>query len=166
MLYESSMTRQEALARLNEFGIQGEHIYLIDVIPLIEMIWADGYQQTSEVAIFKDYLHHHVDRLNRLVGYQMITMASAEAFITRFLQQRPDCHLLKTLRSLIPSLCLANSDDTVNQALRDSLLMTCLDIAASAVTHYPYNLAERFCWAEKRCWFEIMDTLNPKPVNN
>ena len=161
MISEYSITRQEALDRLSEFGIQGEQVYLIDIIPLIEMIWADGYSQSGEVAIVKDYLHHHVDRLNQLAGYPMITLESAEAFVTKFLQQRPSRQLLKTLRSFIPVVCLSNSDDAVNQTLRDSLLMVCLDIAASAVTHYPYNAAERFCYAEKYCWFEIMDTLSP-----
>jgi hypothetical protein len=166
MSYYDSMTRQEALDRLLDFGIQGEQVYLIDIIPLIEMIWADGYKQAGEVAIFQDYLRHHVARLNRLAGCQIITLESAEAFLAGFLQQRPNPELLETLRSLIPSVRLSNSDETVNQTLRDSLLMTCLDIAASAVTHYPYSAVERFCFSEKRCWFEIMETLNPKPVES
>ena len=64
MLDQTQMTRQEAIDRLRDFGIQGEQVYLIDLIPLVEMIWADGAAQRSEVAIFEAYLKQHVERVN------------------------------------------------------------------------------------------------------
>jgi len=46
-----------------------------------------------------------------------------------------------------------------NNALRGSLLAACLDIASSSVIEYPYGLGERFNPAEKRCFFEILESL-------
>lgn len=159
MLDQIQLTRQEAIDRLRDFGIQGEQVYLIDLIPLVEMIWADGSAQQSEVAIFETYLEQHIARINTLAGYAILTIEAAQTFIQRFLTERPSEKLLQTLRSLIPPIRLANSDHTANQALRKSLLQGCLDIAASSVTEYPYESIERFCSSEKQCWFEIFETL-------
>lgn len=159
MLDQIQLTRQEAIDRLRDFGIQGEQVYLIDLIPLVEMIWADGSAQQSEVAIFETYLEQHIARINTLAGYSILTIEAAQTFIQRFLTERPSEKLLQTLRSLIPPIRLANSDHTANQALRKSLLQGCLDIAASSVTEYPYESIERFCSSEKQCWFEIFETL-------
>ena len=165
MLDQTQMTRQEAIDRLRDFGIQGEQVYFIDLIPLVEMIWADESAQRSEVAIFQSYLEQHVKRVNTLAGYSMLTVEAAQTFIQRFLDKRPSEKLLQTLRSLIPPVRLVNSDDTANEALRSSLLQGCLDIAASSVTEYPYESVERFCSSEKQCWFEIFDTLNASDLS-
>jgi Tfp pilus assembly protein PilN len=160
MLDQYIMTRQEALDRLRDFNIQGEDVYLIDLIPLIEMIWSDGQAQASEIGLFKDYLIQHVEKVNRMAGYKMLTIDKAERFISRFLKERPSSQLLETLRSLIPPLRLSSSDSEANEDLRSSLLQGCLDIAASSVTQYPYESMERFCSSEKKCWFEIFETLH------
>ncbi len=160
MLDQHTMTRQEALDRLRDFNIQGEEVYLIDLIPLIEMIWSDGQAQASEIGLFKDYLIQHIERVNQMAGYKMLTLEKAERFVSRFLKERPSGQLLETLRSLIPPLRLSSSDGEANEDLRSSLLQGCLDIAASSVTRYPYESMERFCGAEKKCWFEIFETLH------
>ncbi len=160
MLDQYTMTRQDALDRLRDFNIQGEDVYLIDLIPLLEMIWSDGQAQASEIGLFKDYLIQHVANVNQMAGYKMLTMEKAERFISRFLQERPSSQLLETLRSLIPPLRLSSSDTEANEALRASVLQGCLDIAASSVTQYPYESMERFCSSEKKCWFEIFETLH------
>ena len=165
MLDQYQMTRQEALDRLRDFGIQGEDVYLIDLIPLVEMIWSDGQAQASEIGIFKDYLLKHVNNVNAIAGYKMLTIEKAERFLHRFLNDRPSEKLLNTLRSLIPPLRLSSSDDDANQSLRTSVLQGCLDIAASSVTEYPYQAMERFCSDEKKCWFEIFDTLNDRSTS-
>ncbi|MCY7408200.1 MAG: hypothetical protein LH631_12730 [Alkalinema sp. CAN_BIN05] len=162
MLDQYQMTRQEALDRLRDFGIQGEDVYLIDLIPLVEMIWSDGQAQASEIGIFKDYLIKHVNNVNTIAGYKMLTIEKAERFLQRFLTGRPSEKLLHTLRSLIPPLRLSSSDNDANQILRTSMLQGCLDIAASSVTEDPHQAMERFCSDEKKCWFEIFDTLKDR----
>jgi len=43
--------RDHIIEDLEKYGIKNEEIYLIDIIPLIEMIWADGMVQKCEVDI-------------------------------------------------------------------------------------------------------------------
>lgn len=153
------MTRREAIEELRHYGIQGSEVYLIDIIPILEMIWADGRAQDSEVAILDDYLRRHVDHVKRLAGYAVLTIETARKFVMRFLRKRPAPELLRTLRGFIGPVRLGSSDSAENEEIQDSLLAACLDIASSAVTQYPYGLHDRFNEDEKRCFFEILETL-------
>ena len=153
------LTRQEALDELKRYGITGSQIYLIDIIPLLEMIWADGKAQDGEVAILEDYLEKHVIHINELANCELLTLEGARSFVLQFLRKRPDTELLKTLRSLVAPVRLSSSDTAENNALRESLLAACLDIASSSVIEYPYGLGERLNPAEKRCFFEILESL-------
>ena len=156
---EHVITREEALGKLEEFGITGSQVYLIDIIPLIEMIWADGHAQDSEIVILEMYLNSHVAHINEIAGYEAITMDAAMEFVRRFTESRPNPNVMAALRSLVTPLRLSTVDCERNQKLREALLAVCLDIGASAVTHYPYGVRERFNPAEKRCFFEILESL-------
>ncbi len=152
------LTRRKALDELRRHGIEGTDVYLMDIIPLIEMIWSDGRAQPGEIDILENFLRQHVERLNRMSGYNVLTMAQARRFVDRFLSARPDPELLHTLRDLVAPVRLATSDEALRHQVRDSLLAACLDIAASAVIEYPYGIDERFNTAEKRCFFEILES--------
>lgn len=160
---ETPIERKQALAILRRHGIQGADVYLIDLLPLIEMIWADGKAQDAELAIFDDFLVRHVAHVNRLAGYPMLTPLGARQFVLRFLRERPDPEIVRTLRAMVAAVRLGSSDEAANQALRSSLLATCVDIAASAVTTYPYGEGERFDAEEKRSFFEILDSVEGDP---
>ena len=151
--------RKEAVKKLRRYGIEGVYVYLIDVIPLIEMVWADGTAQDSEIAIIDAYLHEHVNHINMIAGSDFLSFEEAHDFISGFLRTKPDPEFLKTLRSLVAPVRLSTSDRDFNDAVRESLLATCLDIASSAAAQYPHKLSDRFDPAEKRCFFEILDTL-------
>ena len=157
--------REQALEQLRRHGIDGAEVYLIDIIPLIEMTWADGMVQIDEILVLDEYLRRHLDHLNRLAGYEIITPDAAYAFLRRFLEYRPDPALLRTLRELIPSVRLTTSDPETNKALRESMLSACLDIAASTSVSYPFAVAaDRIDPEEKRCFFEILDSLEARPT--
>jgi len=151
--------REEIVEELAHYGIQGKHVYLLDMIPLIEMIWADGEKQDGELAVLDHYLVRHVEKLNQAAGYEIISLDSAEAFIARFLQERPDPAYLRRLRNFLPSLRLVSPDPAENQAVQEFILAGCLDIASACVTRYPYELDDRFDAGEKKCFFEILRTL-------
>jgi hypothetical protein len=155
----SPPTREQALAILRRHGIRGAEVYLIDLIPLVEMIWADGKAQESEVAVFEEYLGRHVRSLNAMAGHQMLTLEVARGFVRRFLLERPDPELLRTLRSLVSAVRLSSSDAARNEELRDSLLAACVDIAASSLATHPHATGERFDEAEKRSFFEILESI-------
>jgi len=127
------LTRREALEELRRHGIEGTDVYLMDIIPLIEMIWADGKAQPGEIDILENFLQRHVARLNRMSGYEVLTLDRARRFVDRFLAERPDPQLLHTLRELVAPVRLATSDEVLRRQVHDSLLAACLDIAASAV---------------------------------
>ncbi len=156
------MDRLEAIEKLKEYGIEGVQIYLIDVIPLIEMIWADGQTQDAEIAILDQFMEAHVERINAMSGCELMTIGYAKQFVERFLKTRPDPALMDTLRMLIAPVRLNSSDEALNGSFRESLLATCLDIASSCVTRYPYDLCERFNLAEKLCFFNILETLEER----
>ncbi len=166
MSHESSrLTRREALEELRRHGIEGADVYLMDIIPLIEMIWADGRAQPGEIDILENFLQQHVERLNRMSGYEVLSMAQARRFVGRFLSSRPDPELLHTLRELVAPVRLATSDEALRHQVRESLLAACLDIAASAVIAYPYGIDERFNAQEKRCFFEILESFEERDTD-
>ena len=156
---QQTMTRQEAIEELQQYNIHDAQIYLIDIIPLIEILWADGKVQLGEIAILNEYLKKHVSHVNQIAGDDIITLEEANDFASRFLKKRPDPQLLKTLRSFITPIRFSCSNKISKELLRESLLAACLDIAAISVADYPYQLHERFNPAEKRCFFEILESL-------
>ena len=159
MARKAPLTRTLAVAELRRFGIRGPLVYLIDLIPLIEMIWADGKAQECELDFFDGYLHKHVAHVNEMAGHTVLSLEDAQAFVERFLEERPDPELLRTLRTFVAPVRLSSSDVAQNEAVKASLLATCLDIAASAVTEYPFAPGERFNADEKRAFFEILTSL-------
>lgn len=152
-------TRADAVEALERFGIRGVYIYLVDIIPLIEMIWADGKTQESELEILDAYLKKHVAKINEMAGYQALTMEKAKKFTNKFIEKRPSPQLLKTLRSLYAGVFKSIKDEKIRASFKSSLLAACMDIASSSVTEYPYNHEDRFNPEEKQCFFEIVDSL-------
>ena len=155
---DTMQSREEILEQLSSLGITGKEVYFIDYIPLIEMIWADGQAQKGEIDIFYDFLKSHVQHLNQIAGYMAFKVEDAAKFVSRFLKKRPSPEILKTLRNLSACFGFLRKDHRKRELFKDSLLAICLDIAASSVTKYPYGLHERFNAAEKKCFFEILDT--------
>lgn len=151
------LTREEAIAALNRHGIAGSVVYLIDIIPLIEMIWADGIVQDCEVDVLDQYLVHHVDHINKLAGFDTLSIQDARHFVKRFLDKRPSPELLKTLRMMIDPIRFSCAGEKYKKALKESLLSACIDIATSSITVSPSGFRTSFELSEKRCFFEILD---------
>jgi outer membrane protein assembly factor BamD (BamD/ComL family) len=152
------ITRMEAVDQLSSLGIKSPYVYLIDLVALIEMIWADGELQEAELAILNEYLHKRVHQINEMAGYKVMDFEDAQAFAQRFIQQRPQAEFLSSVRSLIGPFILTSSDSSYVDSLLMSLLEACIDIAANAVRKYPYGLHDRFDADEKRCFAEIVKT--------
>ena len=150
----------EVIEDLKAYDITGAQVYLIDLIPLIEMIWADGKAQGAEVSLLADYLKKHVKHINDMAGYQALSLDEAIAFVRKFLKNRPDPQLLATLRSFIAPVRLSSSDPAKSEKIKESLLAACLDIASSSVLEKPNGLHDRFTSDEKRCFFEILQSLS------
>jgi hypothetical protein len=148
----------EAVDQLSSLGIKSPYVYLIDLVALIEMIWADGELQEAELAILNEYMHKRVQQINEMAGYNVMDFEDAQAFAQRFIQQKPQPEFLSSLRSLIGPVILTSSDSAYVDSLLKSLVEACIDIAANAVRKYPYGLHDRFDADEKRCFSEIVKT--------
>ncbi|MCI5148305.1 MAG: hypothetical protein D3916_02730 [Candidatus Electrothrix sp. MAN1_4] len=154
------ISRTNAVKALEGFGITGEQVYLIDLIPLIEIMWADGQIQKGEIAVLEDYIEKHVNQVNRQAGCHILSFQRAKNFVDQFIEERPSSELMKTLRDFIKPVRMANAAREENEQLRSSLLRVCMDIASSSVTKYPYDFDERFNADEKICFFGILESLS------
>jgi len=160
-----SETRNRILRELeNEFDIHGGQFYLLSLIPLIEMIWADGKPQDHEVSLLREFLHSHVAELRtHIQDEDFLTTEEINTFLDRFLGSEPDARLLKRLRELAASVITDGSAGETRDREVFRILDYCLDIAAASTPHYPYGPHERFSAKEKQMLYEIMKTFNIHP---
>ena len=151
------MLWNDALESLvNDFGLTSETIYLLPLVPLAEVMWADGLLQRSEIDLFHDCLKHHVDNLSRLADNQeVVSMAEAQKFARDLFKAPHDPVKLHRLREL--AVQVLNLDPDVEQ--RRTVMDSCLDLAAIAVSRYPYGKRERVMTAEKQLLRELFETL-------
>ncbi|CCE24851.1 hypothetical protein [Methylotuvimicrobium alcaliphilum] len=132
----------ELLAK--EFELKPSDYYFLDLIPLIEMIWADGENQPAELALLYHFTIEHIAHLDRAAGIPLITTEDANDFLERFAHRRPPQRLLDALSELV--LDSASSADSERNR---SILKYCMDIAAACTTQYPYALRGRIVDSEK-----------------
>lgn len=151
---------RNAVQKLASFGIKEEHIYLLDLVLLCDMAWADGRIQDAERDVLFGYLNCHVETINRIAGCTVLHYKSAREFVNRLLDERPDPDLIEEIAKLIPAVRLNTSTREDALKTRLEILNGCMDIAASAVTTYPYGLTERFTAEEKECYHRIVEFLS------
>jgi hypothetical protein len=152
------MTLEGAIEMLAQYGITGPYIYLVDIIPLIEMIWADGKVQGAEVGVLRNYVSAIVKRINAACGSTALSMEQAGAFVKQFLVRRPNPELLRRLRALVTVVSFRNCQSDKARDLKESLLAACIGIAESASSG---GQAGGDCIevAETACFFEILNSL-------
>ncbi|GAB6909856.1 conserved hypothetical protein [Desulfosarcina cetonica] len=153
-----ALDRQDALDFLASLGIENEKIYLIDLVPLIEMIWADGKIQPGELVILKIWIHKHAAQINQMAGYKIIRLSDAMEFAQRFLIRQPKPGLLKKIRHCIGPVRMHAKGGSYNHKLLKNILFGCLDIASSSVKEYPYEISGRFSQSEKNLFLDILAT--------
>ena len=153
------LTRQEAVSKLESFEISGPAVYLVDIIPLVEMIWADGQAQLSELAVLEHFLKQHVKRINKLLGKNFLTKEHTRIFTKRFLEKKPAPELLGMLRELMKKVRVSKDFPKPTDALMDSLLSACMDIAAASSSTGIKGIHERFQLSEKLSFFQIWESI-------
>lgn len=157
---EPSMQFKDAVAKLETFGISGVNIYLIDLLPLIDLMWADGRIQENEKIIFDVYTENRIDDLNKsFEGAIRLSKDSVMEFFTPYLETRPSPELMKGIGEILNAVLMSSSDQAWSTKVRSSLLATALDIASSNVATYPYKSDERFSLKEKECFFALVQNL-------
>ncbi len=159
MQEHNEISYKEAVERLKRFGITDEKVYLVGLILLIEMIWADGQAQQGELDVLEDFLEQHVDKINKRAGCRILELQDAKKFVKPYIDKRPSPESIKSLRELVKPVCFT-SEKEINENLKEDLLYACMDIAAISVTEYPFGLHERFNEEEKRCFFKMLHELS------
>lgn len=69
-------------------GFRGPEIYLAELIPAVEMAWADGEIQANELAILEAYCEALVESLNRQVGARLFNLGRALTRLKALTQRR------------------------------------------------------------------------------
>lgn len=138
-----------------EFDLRQADFYFLDLIPLIEIMWADGENQPGELKILYHFLIEHIAFLDRMAGIQTVCIEDANAFLDRFAHNRPSARLLKELRAVV--------SDSLSGQRRSTVFEYCLDIAAACTTRYPYGLRDRMIDEEKELLKRIFVELDIAP---
>ena len=153
-----SRARAEIVQELSELhGFDELDVLLLPLVPLVEMVVADGRVQQAEIDILKDYtLRLLVALKEQSDGMAVVPKARAADFINRMLCLPPNSERIKRLRH--PCLRLIQLDSNARSVAEQerTLLEYCLDIAAASVVGYPYSIRGRVVQPEKRLLAELI----------
>jgi hypothetical protein len=171
------MNKQDELEILiRDFGLKSIDVQFLDLIPLIEVMWADGKNQDPELNLLYRFTIEHIARLDRSAGIHAVSVADANDFLDRFAHRRPPPELLEQLRNFVFDWDEDRSDQDAVRHRHGTMLDYCMDIAAACVPHYPYGVHDRIIREEKRFLKELIqrllltpdecqDTLKPERQN-
>lgn len=139
---------------LSRHGFKTCHIYLLELVPIIEMMWADGRNQPAEIEIIRSITQRHVDSLNQSAeGVTVISNADVDEFLNILTTNRPSPDLLKELRDItIDHL----KDKGQLQAKNQTIFDYCMDMAAACVSQFPYEFDQRIVESEKQLLQELI----------
>lgn len=98
------MTKEQALRVLARLGFRGPDRYLAELIPAVEMAWADGSVQANEQAMLEAYTSALVDELNREAAVKAFSLRRGLALLRGLLSRRLEPYqryaVLQALRAL------------------------------------------------------------------
>ena len=138
-------------------NLPASSIYLLELVPLIEMIWADGKNQTHEVNILQQFTIKHLANLSEEAeGLEVVSVDEANLFIDHLLSERPSKQLMADLKGLAIERMRQRGDPVKNKLVIDY----CMDIAAACVSQYPYQPNDRIREEEKLLLREVIVALH------
>ena len=152
---------------LQHYQLQPKHRYLLELVPLFKMIWADGINQPEEIAILQRYATDHLARLaERNAGVMPVSVAETNDFIERFTATEPSAQMLDELSQLCFQRLREHSDIEYSRRQAETLIDFCIDIAAACAAGYPFEFDERIIDQEKqslRALMQLFGALDSKP---
>ena len=154
------MNRQDELEILiRDFGLKSIDVQFFDLIPLIEVMWADGKNQEPKLNLLYQFTIEHIARLDRSAGIRTVSVEDANNFLDRFAHRRPPPELLKRLRDFVFDRDQEQPDQDAVRHRNETMLDYCLDIAAACVPRYPYGMHDRIIREEKMLLKELIQRL-------
>jgi hypothetical protein len=154
----NGLCREEALMRLGLFGIKGKRVYLIDLIPLIEMIRAGGQLQSEKIDYLDHYTKQHLRHINQMAGYLLLSMADATQFTAPYLIAHPDMTHLKKIRECITPVRLGETRNDYGDLIMRRILSACLDLLSISLAQYPDELRGEYCSEERSMYLDILES--------
>lgn len=143
------MPQSRFAALLSQNDLPLSFIYLAPVLPIVQIMWADGKNQIPERAKLHLAIQSHCQALSELAGdLQVISPADVELFDQTFIASEPDMETLQAFTDEATELLRKKSDSVIeeNGSLyhRDRLFHACLEIAATCSTGMSNNIGEMF----------------------
>ncbi len=119
---------------VRQYNLSEVDIYLLDLIPLIEMMWADGKNQEVEIKILCEFALKHVVQLTKHAhGEEVVSISQVNTFIERFTTERPEPAFLKQLREFVVA-SFKDYDTDTRKEKSHQILFYCMDIAAACIS--------------------------------
>jgi hypothetical protein len=154
----NGLCREDALMRLSLFGIKGKRVYLIDLIPLIEMIRAGGQLQPEKIDYLDHYTKQHLRHINQMAGYLLLSMADATQFTAPYLLAHPDMAHLKKIRECITPVRLGETRNDYGDLTMRRILSACLKLLSISLAQYPDDVHDEYCSEERGMYLDIMES--------
>lgn len=79
---------QKALRDLEGLGFKGRDVYLAELIPVVEMAWADGVIQPNERALLEAFCESLTERLNKQAGGSFFSLSQTFLVLERLVARR------------------------------------------------------------------------------
>lgn len=150
------MITPELSQLMRDHSLKPSDLYLLNLMPLIEMIWIDGRNQPDEMRLLHTYAIEYLARLNRHSdGLEVISIDAVNDFLERFAHQKPSARLVRELRMLAIERLKQQSGPEA-QDERDRVLFACLDIAAACTDSRLYPVLKE----EKQLLKELVVALS------
>ncbi len=80
--------KEKALQDLADLGFRGRDVYLAELLPVVEMAWADGVIAPNERALLEAYCMTLTGRLNHQAGAPFFQPARSLLVLDRLTQRR------------------------------------------------------------------------------
>lgn len=155
-------TRFDELAA--EHNLSTQDFYLLDLVPLVETMWANGSNPYEQLRLLYDFAVKHAANLARVTdGVVVLSESDINGFLDRFAHERPPRALVKELRQIALCRAVNRTDPDSVRKQSDTLIQYCLEIAAASVSEDVDGVSRRFVEAERKILLELLDALKLSP---
>jgi hypothetical protein len=156
--FSNKLVRESALERLRRYSIEGKRIYLIDLIPLIEMIWAGDRARVAptQIEFFYRYANWHLGHINTMAGYLLLKSTDATNFTAPYLVSRPDMARLKKIRECIVPVRIGETRNDYGDMVINRIMSACREILSMSVAKYSREFQHIYRPREVDVYLDIM----------
>ncbi|MDK8465911.1 hypothetical protein [Marinobacter sp. SS13-12] len=162
------MPQSRFAALLSQHDLPPSLIYLAPVIPVVQVMWADGRNQIPERAKLQVIIQEHCRALAELAeGMEVVSQADIDIFDRTFVAQKPDPSTLWPFFEVASELLSRRNNEqkatTDSLYQREKLFQACLEIAATCPADMGNGANEMFARrivdAERRYIEQVFELL-------